>query len=331
MVESEYTPAALVWIGLLAALMGAAAAAAYHRHQVGHGVVLGYPSLFLALLTFGLLDHAIGGGSGGFWRHAADLTFIAAYVVALFGFLREGEVLLRREQEARDRSDHLLAELQAAKGYAQLLLRSPEALSPVTRSSLEAVDRGTNRIDRLVQQLLDISSLQAGGLSIHRERVDLAEVVRQVVSRAAPRAPRHRLRTAVADGAIVEADRSRVEAVLASLVDNAIRYSPSGGDVEVGVAAEPRRIVVSVRDEGVGIPEASRSLIFERFHRAHTHTAHDYGGMGVSLYIAREVVRSHGGDTWFISDEGHGSTFFFSLPLARDGSPAGADDQHLAA
>lgn len=101
-----------------------------------------------------------------------------------------------------------------------------------------------------------------------------------------------------------------------NLLDNAIRYSPRGGEVEVRVTRDGSSAVVSVRDEGMGIPTERQGNLFERFYRAHIGTPLDYGGLGVGLYISRETVREHGGEMWFESEEGKGSTFFFRLALA---------------
>ena len=113
----------------------------------------------------------------------------------------------------------------------------------------------------------------------------------------------------------MEADALRLGEVVRTLLDNAVRYSPEGGRILVSCASKDGRAVVSVQDEGVGIPREKQARLFQRFYRAHTDTPHDYGGLGVGLYIAREIVRRHGGQMWFTSEEGQGSTFSFSLPL----------------
>jgi signal transduction histidine kinase len=200
------------------------------------------------------------------------------------------------------------------KGYAQALLRTSEEVSPRRRKMLEAVDRGANRIDGIVNDLLDVSRLLAGVLDLSSQRIDLREMVEETVDRMALNAPKHRLQVK-AQPVVVEGDRDRLEQVLANLLDNALRYSPEGGDVVVEVTVKGREAVVSVKDEGVGIPEEKQGRIFERFYRAHTKTPYDYGGMGVGLYISREIVKRHGGRMWFESREGVGSTFAFSLLL----------------
>ncbi len=104
---------------------------------------------------------------------------------------------------------------------------------------------------------------------------------------------------------------------MANLIDNAIKYSPTGGEIEVSVQVRAGEAIVPVKDQGVGIPAARQSHIFERFYRAHTGTPYDYGGMGVGLFICHEIIAEHGGRMWFESVEGQGSTFYVALPIVR--------------
>jgi PAS domain S-box-containing protein len=201
------------------------------------------------------------------------------------------------------------------KGYAQMLLRQSGDIPPNRRKMLESIDRGADRIDGVVQDLLDISRLQEGRLELSMERIDLSQLAEQVADEMSLSTTRHQLRVAGAEPLIVEGDRSRLEQVIVNLLDNASRYSPQGGEVEVELTRTGSEAVVSITDHGVGIPADKQGRIFQRFYRAHTDTPYDYGGMGVSLYISREIVSRHGGKLWFESQEGQGSTFSFSLPL----------------
>lgn len=201
------------------------------------------------------------------------------------------------------------------KGYAQALLRAVEEISPQRRKMLEAINRGADRIDRIVKDLLDISRLHVGRMELARERIDLSDLVEDVADRMALTTTRHRIRVVKAEPIVVEGDRARIEQVLINLLDNAIKYSPKGGDIDLTVAVRNHQAVVSVRDYGVGIPKEKQDHIFERFYRAHAGTPYDFGGMGVGLYISREIILRHGGKMWFQSEEGKGSTFYFSLPL----------------
>jgi signal transduction histidine kinase len=209
------------------------------------------------------------------------------------------------------------------KGYTQALLRTAQQLSPPHRRMLEAIDRGSSRIDGIVKDLLDISRLHLGQLELTRERIDLSELVTEVVDRTALTTTKHRLKLISAEPVVVCGDRDRLEQVLANLLDNAIKYSPRGGDVDVAVTVRDGEAIVSVRDYGVGIPRAKQPHIFQRFYRAHSGTPYDYGGMGVGLYISNEIVARHGGRMWFASEEGGGSTFYFSLPLGPEQEKVG--------
>ncbi len=203
------------------------------------------------------------------------------------------------------------------KGYAQVLLRT-EGIPPQVRGMLRAIDRGADRITRIINDLLDISRMRVGQLQVGVERIDLPQLVSEVTGRMGQTTARHRLRVVRAEPAVVRGDRERLAQVLANLLDNAIRYSPAGGDIDLALEIRNHReAVVSVRDHGVGIPREKQAGIFGRFYRAHVGTPHDYGGMGVGLYIAREIIQCHGGRMWFESEEGVGSTFHFSLPLAQ--------------
>lgn len=218
-----------------------------------------------------------------------------------------------KDQFIRVAAHELKTPVAIMKGYAELLLRSAGQLPKALEGGLEAIDRGATRIGRIVDDLLDVSQLQLGQMELRYEKVDLPELVDVVTRRLALTSKKHRIEVTEAEPVVVRADRARLEQVLGKLIDNAIRYSPRGGDVEVSVKMEGRTAIVCVRDHGVGIPREKQERIFQRFYRAHTDTPQDYGGMGVGLYIAREIIAQHGGEMWFESEEGSGSTFCFSL------------------
>lgn len=203
------------------------------------------------------------------------------------------------------------------KGYAQTLLRSGKEVPPQMRKVLEAIDRGANRIDGIVGDLLDITQLLAGRLDLIKESIDLPAFVEQVIDRVALTVSKHQIRLLKAEPVVIQGDRERLEQVLVNLCDNAVRYSPAGGNVDLEVTLQDHEVMVSVRDFGIGIPKENQSHIFERFYRAHTGTPYDYGGMGVGLFISGEIVSRHGGRMWFESEEGKGSTFYFSLPVGE--------------
>jgi signal transduction histidine kinase len=181
---------------------------------------------------------------------------------------------------------------------------------------LDAIERASNRLQRLIDDLVEVSGISLGRLVLHREPVELTAMVRSVVRWAAPAATHHRLVVNAPEAVAVSADLAHLEQAVRRLVDNAIRYSPPG-EVEIDVAPSDQFVVISVRDRGIGIPADQKSRIFELFFRAHAGTPHDVGGLGIGLFMAREITIRHGGAMWFESEEGRGSTFYMRLPRAE--------------
>ncbi len=201
--------------------------------------------------------------------------------------------------------------LAVIKAHAQVMQRR----EPPDPQGLTVIQRQVERLDRLVEHLLDTSRLRLRSGEGRRDGFDLAAIAREVVERGQAVAPAHRLSVASSGPAVVSGDRERIQRVITSLVDNAIRYSPHGGAVVVEVAVSGQEVIVSVSDRGVGIPHERQARIFERYYRAHAGTPQDYGGLGLGLDMSREIVVRHGGRMWFESTPGLGSTFHFSLPL----------------
>ncbi len=204
--------------------------------------------------------------------------------------------------------------LAIAKGYAQQLESSKTSPEQWTRM-LDAIIRACDRMDHLSETLLDLAGIILGRLQL--TRVDLSELALTMVRRVERAAPEHEFRVEVRPNVPVIVDSTRVAEAMRHVIDNAVAYSPPGSTVEVGLATDDGRAVISVHDQGIGIPQAAQPNVFQLFSKAHAGTEHDKGGLGVGLYLAREVVRRHGGEMWFESVEGKGSTFHLALPLAR--------------
>ncbi len=225
---------------------------------------------------------------------------------------------LRRFEEMREdflatAAHEFKTPLAVIKAQAQLLQRRGEA----DPQGFQVLNRQVERLSRLTHQLLELSRLRLGGPELRRETYDLGEQVAEVLARLQALATGHRLTLARREPAPVYADRERIEQVLVNLVDNAVKFSPGGCDVEASVARRGGEVQVSVRDQGLGIPRDKQARIFERYYRAHAGTPEDYGGIGVGLDMSREIVSRHGGRMWFESEPGAGSIFSFTLPLAE--------------
>ncbi|HEY7516465.1 MAG TPA: ATP-binding protein, partial [Vicinamibacteria bacterium] len=230
----------------------------------------------------------------------------------------------RRAEEARDEflsmaAHELKTPLTSLRGFAQLLLSQTEGGRPPEperlRQALEVIDQQSGKLGRLVVQLLDISRLEAGRLFLDRTRSDVVKIAESVVAATRVTTDRHQVTLEGAPSAVAWVDPLRIEQVIANMVDNAVKYSPMGGPVRVEVLKRGELVRISVRDQGVGVPEAHRARIFDRFHQAHPD--HRFAGMGLGLHISREIVEMHGGriEARFPSDGG--VEMIVTLPVAE--------------
>jgi len=216
-------------------------------------------------------------------------------------------------------SHELRTPLAAVYGAAQTLLRHDFALDEGGRDRfVSLIADESERLGRIVNEILLASQLDAGRLDLASEPFDAAELVERVVEATRAYAPPGvHVEGRVSDELpLVEADRDKVRQVLVNLVENAIKYSPDGGRVEVRVEAHEENVLFQVRDEGLGIPTEEQSMVFEKFYRVDPHMTRGVGGTGLGLYICNELVGRMGGHIWLESKAGEGSTFLFELPAA---------------
>ena len=216
-------------------------------------------------------------------------------------------------------SHELRTPLAAVYGAAQTLLRHDFALDEGGRDRfVSLIADESERLGRIVNEILLASQLDAGRLDLEAEPFDALELVDRVIeSTRAYAPPGVAVERVVADDLpLVDADRDKVRQVLVNLVENAIKYSPDGGRVEVGVESQEENVLFHVRDEGLGIPSDEQSRVFEKFYRVDPHMTRGVGGTGLGLYICNELVSRMGGHIWLESKAGEGSTFLFELPAA---------------
>lgn len=239
----------------------------------------------------------------------------------------EAEAAVRLRDEFLSVAAHeLKTPMTSVRAYAQLLQRYLESNSPVSAEritrALRLIDHQSRSLARLVDQLLDIARLQAGRLTLERRPTDIVALVQAVVDAARVRTDAHVLAVHAPSGGVQGwVDPIRVEQVISNLVDNAIKYSPHGGEIDIAVSRpDPASVRISVDDEGIGIPVASRERVFERFHRAHDR---DYrSGMGLGLYISREIVELHGGSIEIQAPAGGGTRVVVTLPVEQTAASA---------
>jgi signal transduction histidine kinase len=211
-------------------------------------------------------------------------------------------------------SHELRTPMTAVFGAATTLLREDIELSPERRRQLlEMIGSQGRRLTQITEDVLLASRLDRGDLRIDREHVDLAELVQSAVETMRQQLPdKVTLTTRPNGGALAVGDRDRIEQVLVNLIDNAVKYSPAGGEVRVSAVSCDRGVRVEVEDEGIGIPPAEQESVFEKFYRGRSREVPP--GTGLGLYICRELVQRMGGTIGVRSRPGGGSTFYFELP-----------------
>ncbi len=182
---------------------------------------------------------------------------------------------------------------------------------------LDSIIHQTHRLNALIGEMADITSIRNEHFELRNSKnVNIVKLVRQVVEQQNVLADHPISLETQEEKVVVTCDEGRLEQVLNNLISNAIKYSPPGKAVVVGLERKQHEVMFSVRDQGVGISEEQQAHIFERFYRVRTDANERVDGLGLGLYIVYEIVARHGGRMWVESRPGQGSTFFFSLPLS---------------
>lgn len=230
---------------------------------------------------------------------------------------RKVEDLSRLKDEFLSIASHeLRTPVTSIKGYTQLAkMLIKEGDLGTSEEYLDIALDQIDRMSRLILELLDVSRIETGRLEIRRDPIQWAHFVRDVAHRHHTAVSDRRFHVSVPeDGKLVSGDRDRLEQVLGNLMENAVKYSPEGSDVYVSVEDRGDSMVTSVCDRGIGIPADELTQVFERFHRGRQVSSTNYGGLGLGLYITKQIIERHGGSIWVESKEGSGTTFYFSLP-----------------
>jgi PAS domain S-box-containing protein len=211
-------------------------------------------------------------------------------------------------------SHELRTPVALIKGYASTLRRDDAKWDrTVVRDSLTVIEEEADRLSKLIDDLLDASRLQAGGLSLSQADVSLAELAARVAARFAPQSSAHKIVTDFPeDFPLVLGDERRIEQVISNLVSNALKYAAKG-EIRISGSLRPAQVVVCVSDEGPGIEARDLPHIFDRFYRS-TKAVKQTKGAGLGLYLARAIVEAHGGRIWADSKSGSGARICFSLP-----------------
>ncbi|HYN90142.1 MAG TPA: PAS domain S-box protein, partial [Ardenticatenaceae bacterium] len=216
-------------------------------------------------------------------------------------------------------SHELKTPLTALQGYTELLMRRANregGSNSRDERALKAIHDQAVRLHKLIELLLDLSRIQTGQLEIERGPVDLCSVARRLVEAIEPTLDEHTIQFSCAgEPLVVVGDELRLEQVFQNLLQNAIKYSPDGGPITVSLERRGDQVCLAVADQGIGIPREALSQLFTRFYRAKNVGYRRISGMGLGLYVVKEIVTVLGGEIDVTSQEGQGSTFTVCLPL----------------
>ncbi len=235
----------------------------------------------------------------------------------------------REEQELQKTfisviSHELKTPVSIIKGYAGTLRRQQEANWPpeVLDEYLSVIEEEADQLTELIDRLLEASRLQAGTFKLELDEVWLPKIARSVARKFSSQTRKHTIEVTFPDDfPVIRGDERRLTQVLNNLVSNAIKYSPKGGKIEVSGSVNPEYVMVSVRDEGIGIAEHEEHRIFEKFSRLDNALSRKTEGTGLGLFLTKAIVEAHGGRIWFNSnregesdEEASGTTFTLCLP-----------------
>lgn len=219
-------------------------------------------------------------------------------------------------------SHELRTPLTSIKSYSEALADGAWQDPNIAPQFLEVIQSESNRMIRMIANLLDLSKMDGGQLQTNREYIDFKRIVNHILDRfdftlASGDVPKKYTikRELTTRDIYVEIDQDRMTQVIDNLMNNAIKYSPDGGLVTVRLIDTQNSVILSVTDQGLGIPQKDLPHLFERFYRVDKARSREQGGTGLGLAISKEVIEMHGGRIWVDSIEGKGSTFSFELPF----------------
>jgi PAS domain S-box-containing protein len=269
------------------------------------------------------------------------IRYAHAPIVAADGDM-DADVVVVRDVTRERQTDELKADFVASvshelrtpltpiKGFLMTLLREDRDFAQDRRREYyKLMLLQSQRLERLIEDLLEVTRLEAGAGLVDATAIDAVDLVRQVVDRFISEDPDRTVHVVAPDHAVYcRGDWMRVDQVLGNLLSNALRYAPPHEPVEVRLVPQGREVVFEVRDWGPGIPIDEQSRIFERFHRVGHYMTREPGGAGLGLYLAKRLVEAMGGRIWVSSRLGHGSVFSFALPAEPSLNAVAPRDRH---
>jgi len=281
---------------------------------------------YLAVPVFSVGGTVIG---GLFFGHPETAKFtpehedLVVNMAAQAGVALENSMLFEQVRDLSRKKDEFIAlathelktPLTSMSGFLQLV-ESRVADDPVNLSFVSKSLSQLHKLTTLINDLLDVSRIHAGKMRLQYETFDLTGLTREIIEPQQMNSRKHEFIFEEAGDIFVEADRLRLEQVIANFINNAVKYSPQGGKVQVTIADGGEEVLFSVKDQGIGISLQNQQHIFDRFYRAEDLSG-KISGLGLGLYISKEIIERHGGAVSVESRQGEGATFTFSLPKSK--------------
>lgn len=255
-------------------------------------------------------------GMKGVPRFAADGTFE--------GYIGSGMDITDMKEHEQIKNDfigmashELKTPITSIKAYIQLLLTiyKSDDEDEFLMKSLNTVNKQINKLTRLITDLLDVSKMESGRLSLNSEPFLLNDLLKETIDEVQHTAAHHDIVYSQMEAITVYADRDRIAQVITNFLTNAIKYSPESDRVDVKVTKLAHEVKIAIQDYGIGINPEEQSKIFNRFYRVEGRNEQTFSGFGIGLYVAAEIVKRHNGSVWVESEKERGSAFYFTLPL----------------
>ncbi|WP_297079736.1 cell wall metabolism sensor histidine kinase WalK [uncultured Enterococcus sp.] len=245
--------------------------------------------------------------------------FISGLVAVIHDVTEQEKTEQERREFVSNVSHELRTPLTSMRSYIEALSEGAWQDPEIAPNFLKVTLDETDRMIRMINDLLNLSRMDSGNAQLQKEWVNFNELVNFVLNRfdmmVTNQTKRYTIRREFTQRELwMEVDADRMIQVIDNIMNNAIKYSPDGGTITVSLSETHNHILLSIRDQGLGIPKADLTKIFTRFYRVDKARARQQGGTGLGLAISREVIKAHGGSIWAQSRENYGSTFFISLP-----------------
>lgn len=246
-----------------------------------------------------------------------DEEDITGFITVISDVTEQEKVEAERREFVSNVSHELRTPLTTMKSYVEALTDGAWEDKEIAPKFLHVVHNETDRMIRMVNDLLQLSKMDAKEYPLQKERVEFVDYFHQIIDRFEMQAPKGiQLKRELPNGSYyVWLDKDKMTQVLDNIISNAIKYSPEGGTIKLNVEYRRHHLLISIQDQGLGIPYDKLEKIFERFYRADKARTRKLGGTGLGLAIAKELVEAHHGQIWAASKEGKGTTIYFTLPL----------------